>query len=115
MLASVGVIAYTRSQTIGISNKQVYDDIRKLGADDAYIIRCIKGQLRKVYVFPTIIGMGIIYIYQCITYLQNDGVFRAYEGKAALLDLGICFLVAVYQYIGYRISLKETKRITRIT
>lgn len=114
MLASVGVIAYTRSQTIGISNKQVYDDIRKLGADDAYIIRCIKGQLRKVYVFPTIVGMGIIYIYQCITYLQNDGVFRAYEGKAALLDLGICLLVAGYQYIGYRISLKETKRITRI-
>lgn len=114
MLASVGVIAYTRSQTIGISNKQVYDDIRKLGADDTYIIRCIKGQLRKVYVFPTIVGMGIIYIYQCITYLQNDGVFRAYEGKAALLDLGICLLVAAYQYIGYRISLKETKRITRI-
>lgn len=45
MLAAIGVIAYTRSQTIGISNKQVYDDIRKLGADDNYILRCIKAQL----------------------------------------------------------------------
>lgn len=48
MLAAIGVIAYTRSQTIGISNKQVYDDIRKLGADDNYILRCIKAQLKKV-------------------------------------------------------------------
>lgn len=114
MLAAIGVIAYTRSQTIGISNKQVYDDIRKLGADDNYILRCIKAQLKKVYVFPTIIGIGIIYIYQCITYVQNDGVFRLYEGKAAFLNLGICITIVFYQYIGYRISLKETKRIIGI-
>ena len=35
MLASIGIIAFTRSQTIGLSNKQVYDDIRKLGADNS--------------------------------------------------------------------------------
>lgn len=114
MLASIGIIAFTRSQTIGLSNKQVYDDIRKLGADNSYILRCVKGQLSKVYVFPTIIGVGIIYLYQCMTYLQNDGVFHLYEGKAALLDLGLCFIVGVYQYIGYRISLREIKRIIGI-
>lgn len=109
MLASVGIIGYTRSQTIGLNSKQVYDDIRKLGADDNYILRCIKGQLRKVFAFPTLIGIGIIYLYQCVIYLQNDGFFRPYEVKAAVLNLGICLAVALYQYIGYCISLKEVK------
>lgn len=111
MLASVGIIGYTRSQTIGLNNKQVYDDIRKLGANDNYVLRCVKEQLKKVYVFPAFIGVCIIYFYQCVTYLQNDGVFRLYEVKAAVLDLGICLTVVLYQYIGYCISLKEVKRI----
>lgn len=114
MLASVGIIGYTRSQTIGLSNKQVYDDIRKLGADNSYILRCVKGQLKKIYAFPTLIGIGIIYSYQCTTYLQNDGVFHAYEVKAAMLDLLLCLFVGVYQYIGYHISLKEVKHIVGI-
>lgn len=111
MLASVGIIGYTRSQAIGLGNKQVYDDIRKLGANDHYVLRCVKDQLKKVYAFPTLIGVFIIYLYQCITYLQNDGVFRSYEVKAVALDLGICLVVTLYQYIGYCISLKEVKRI----
>lgn len=109
MLASVGIIGYTRSQTIGLNNKQVYDDIRKLGANDNYVLRCVKEQLKKVYAFPTLIGVCIIYLYQSVTYLQNDGVFRSYEVKAAVLDLVICLAVVLYQYIGYRISLKEVK------
>lgn len=109
MLASVGIIGYTRSQTIGLNNKQVYDDIRKLGANDNYVLRCVKEQLKKVYAFPTLIGVCIIYLYQCVTYLQNDGFFRSYEVKAAVLDLVICLAVVLYQYIGYRISLKEVK------
>lgn len=30
------------------------------------------------------------------------------------IDLGLCFIVGVYQYIGYRISLREIKRIIGI-
>ena len=114
MLASVGIIAYTRSQNIALSNKQVYEDVRKLGADNAYILKCVKDQLKKVYLMPTIIGVGIIYLYQILIFFQNDGYFSKAEGRAALVDFGLCLFVVLYQYIGYRISLKGVKRIVGI-
>ena len=111
MLASVGIIAYTRSQNIALSNKQVYEDVRKLGADNAYILKCVKDQLKKVYLMPTIIGVGIIYLYQILIFFQNDGYFSKAEGRAALVDFGLCLFVVLYQYIGYRISLKSLFKI----
>lgn len=114
MLAAVGIIAYTRSQSIGMSNKQVYEDVRKLGGDNVYILRCVRGQLKKVYLLPTVIGIVIIYIYQVMIMYQNDGKYTGAEGKALLICLIFCLAVAAYQYLGYKLSLKEVKRIIRL-
>ena len=35
-IAAVGVIGYTRSQSVGLTNRQVFEDIRRLGADRHY-------------------------------------------------------------------------------
>lgn len=114
MLASVGVIGYTRSKSIGMQNQQVFEDLRKLGANNTYLIRCINAQLQKVYLLPTVFGLGIAYIYFLIIYKQNDGVFSSFEVTLALVCLAICLFIAAYQYIGYRISLREVKRIVNI-
>lgn len=114
MLAAVGIIAYTRSQSIGNSNKQVYEDVRKLGANNKYILHCIKGQLKKVYLLPTAIGITIIYLYQIMIMYQNDGKYTKAEGKAAVICLLLCLGVVIFQYVGYKISLKEVKRIMAI-
>ncbi len=115
MLASVGVISYTRSKSIGKQNQQVFEDLRKLGANNAYLIRCIKSQLQKVYLLPTVVGTLLVYLYNLLTYWQNDGVFSSFEIPAALICLVLCLLVALYQYVGYRISLREVARIVGIT
>lgn len=114
MLASVGIIGYTRSQSIGLRNKQVFEDIRKLGGDNNFLTQNIKSQLKKVYFLPTATGVGIIYLYQLLIFYQNDGVFAGYELMAAVIDLILCFIVVLYQYVGYQISLKEVKKIVGI-
>lgn len=111
MLASVGIIAYTRSQSIGIRNRQIYEDVRKLGGNNDFILRCIKGQLKKVYLVPTAVGVTVIYLYQMMMLLQNDGRLTRTEGSIALIDFLLCLVVVAFQYVGYRLSLKEVKNI----
>lgn len=115
MLASVAIIGYTRSQSIGHRNRQVFEDIRKLGGNNSYLVQCIRGQLKKIYFLPTIVGSGTIYIYQVLISYQNDGVFSGNEIIAVFIDLGLCLLVGIIQYVGYRVSLKEVKGIVNIT
>lgn len=57
-IAAAGVIGYTRSQNAGLTNRQVFEDIRRLGADRQYRRTLIRRQLRKVFVLPTILGAG---------------------------------------------------------
>ena len=45
--AAVLVIAFTRCMTIALSNRQVYDDLRRLGAPSAYLFRSVEGRCRR--------------------------------------------------------------------
>ena len=58
--AAVIVIAYTRSMTLALASAQVYEDLRKLGASGAYLRRCIRGQLSRVWGVPIAIGTVLI-------------------------------------------------------
>lgn len=50
-MAAVGVIGYTRSQNVGISNAQVFSDIEKLGADKHYLRKLLVKQIKKYLFF----------------------------------------------------------------
>ena len=50
----------------------------------------------------------IFFSFDDLDFTKNDATGAV---KAVALDLGICLVVALYQYIGYCISLKEVKRI----
>lgn len=49
---AVGIISYTRSVTIAINNKTLFNDLKRLGANNKYIEKCIKVQLKKYSLFP---------------------------------------------------------------
>lgn len=105
--AAVGIIGYTRSQSVGISNAQVFEDIKKLGADKDYRRVLMKKQIGKIYVLPTFTGTSVAVIYQFIILWGNDGVIQAYEVKTLVLAVSMAALVMLYQYIMYRKSVNQ--------
>lgn len=50
--AAVGVILFTRSMTLAITNAWVYEDLRKLGASGAYLRQTARGQISRVFKAP---------------------------------------------------------------
>ena len=105
--ASVGIIGYTRSQSMGIANAQAFDDIRKLGADRCYQRELMKKQIRKVYVLPTIIGTVLLLVYEGMILSMNDKTFSSADLKVMAMLAASGVIAAVYQYVIYRASVKK--------
>lgn len=112
--AAVGIIGYTRSQSVGLSNAQVFDDIKKLGADQKYRRELMKKQIGKIYVLPTAVGTAVAVIYEFLILWGNDGVILAHEVKMMLLAAGAAIAVALYQYVMYRKSVKQVGRMLQL-
>lgn len=96
--AAVGIIAYTRGITIAINYRQVFTDLKRLGADRKYVDFCIKGQLKKIFFYPYLTGCGLIYAFMFLVFKANDSMGRitASEKQALLIDLGLIVLAGVY-------------------
>ena len=106
--AAVIVIAYTRSLTIGLTNAQVYDDLRHLGASNSYLLATVRKQISRVYFVPITAGTAIIYaLYMIIMFFNDGGSFT----RSELAGLGNCLLViagmSVLLYGIYRITLRK--------
>lgn len=106
--AAVIVIAYTRSLTIALTGGQIYDDLRHLGASNAYLRRTVKGQISKVFFVPILTGTVVMFAFYALIMFMNDGgLFTASE----LAGMGNCLiLVAVISaalYGVYRLTLRK--------
>lgn len=112
--AAVGIIGYTRSQSVGISNAQVFEDIKKLGADKRYRRELMKKQIGKIYVLPTCVGAAVTVIYQFIILWGNDGAILPHEVKTMVLAVGAAVLVMLYQYVMYRKSVKQVGEMLKL-
>lgn len=108
--AAVIVIAYTRCITIAINNRQVYDDLRHLGAKRGYLFRSVKGQVSKVFFIPALIGtVGIAAFYGLMMFV-NTGGFETGELLAFAIDGALIVLMSLILWVVYRITLgKVTK------
>lgn len=113
-IAAVGVIGYTRSQSVGLTNQQVFEDIRRLGADRQYRRALMRRQLRKVFVLPTILAAGLCLLYELLMRWNNDGQISAGEIKSMLIITVIAAVIAVYQYAVYRLSVRKTGRLLKL-
>lgn len=108
--AAVGIIGYSRSQSVGESSRQVFEDIKRLGADEAYRLWILKKQIQKVYVLPTVLGIGLTIVYTMVILISNDGVLKSGEVMVAALTVVIGLGIALFQYVMYRKSLKTVKK-----
>ena len=109
--AAVGVISYTRSITIAVSNKETFNDIRKLGANEDYLKRVLRKLIKNVYVLPTLIGCLAMLIWYPLTLWQNDGHLTTGEMQIVMIEILLCVGVGLYQCILYKASIKNTGKI----
>ena len=87
--AAVIVIAFTRCMTIALTNARVYDDLRHLGAPNAYLFRSVKGQVSKVFLVPAIVGTTVICAFYTMILYFNDNHFTPGE----LAGMSTCAVV----------------------
>lgn len=112
--AAAGIIGYTRSQSVCISNEQLFRDIEKLGADRTYCRWLLKKQVAKVYVLPTVIGVALALFYEISILYGNDGHMMNAEYKTLAAALALGSLAALYQGVMYRKSLKQAARLLKL-
>jgi len=114
--AAVFIIAYTRSMTIALTNRQVYDDLRHLGAPNAYLYRSARGQVKRVFFTPALIGTLLILAFYLLILLFNGETVAITVTEAAGLfaSFGIIAGVSALLYGVYRLSLKKVCRVLGI-
>lgn len=110
-LAAVGIIGYTRSMTVAVKNKQVFTDVRKLGGNNQYLKKILADQIRRVYMLPTLVGCSVMVLWYTIMLWQNDGRIVLSEIKIVFVELALSAVIGLYQYIVYRISMKQGEKV----
>ncbi len=113
-LTAAGIMSYIRSVTIAMDNRQLFEDLKKLGADDVYEERVIKVQLRKIFVYPVAAGCTIVGVFTLFLLYFNDMVLQAFELRMLSMELLLMALIAAVLYGVYRMALGQTKRIVGI-
>ena len=111
--AAVGIMGYTRSQNVGIRNAQVFEDIKRLGADNQYRMELLKKQVGKVYILPTVVGVLLALGYEVLLTYGNDGRIVQSEIWTGAFSV-LCGVVVVgFQYIMYRNSVRKVKELLK--
>ena len=105
--AAVFVIAFTRCMTIALTNRQVYDDMRKLGAPNAYLFSSVRGQVSRVFLVPALTGTGLIYAFYGMIMYFNDNRLTVQELAGMAICLGLVACVSVLLYLVYRLTLNR--------
>ena len=112
--AAVIVIAFTRCMTIALLSRRVYDDLRHLGAPNAYLLRSVKWQVSRVFLVPAIVGTGVISAFYTMILYFNDNRFTPGE----LAGMGTCAAVAaalsLVLYGVYRVTRRSVCRSLKI-
>lgn len=111
---AVLVIAFTRCMTLALTNAHVYEDLRRLGAPGPYLYRSIKGQVSRVFLVPSLLGMALISGFYLLILYFNDGRLTLDE----LAGLGSCALVmgglAALLFLFYRFTLARVCRCLKV-
>lgn len=113
-LTSAGIMSYVRSVTIAMDNRQLFEDLKKLGADDAYEEKVMRVQLRKIFVYPIAAGCMIVAVFSLFLTYFNDMSLQAFEVKMLLMECGLMALIAGVLYAVYRAAYGKMKKIVGI-
>ena len=112
--AAVFVIAFTRCMTIALTSRQVYDDMRKLGAPNAYLYASVRGQVSRVFLVPALTGTGLIYGFYAMIMYFNDNRLTLQELAGMAVCLAVVAAVSALFYGVYRFTLRSVCRSLKV-
>lgn len=110
-LTAAGIMSYIRSITIAMDNQQLFEDLRRLGTDDAYEEKVIKVQLRKIFAYPVAAGCTVVGLFSLFLTYFNDMRLQAFEVNMLLLEVLLMIFIAGVLYVVYRIAYGKMRRI----
>lgn len=101
------IISYTRCMTIALNNRYIFEDLKRLGAPPAFLLKEIKGQASPVFKIPASVGMTAMYLLYALLMFGNDGKLTGGEIGGLAACLFILAGVAVVYYLVYRCTVKN--------
>lgn len=87
----------------------LFDNLKKLGANNNYIKKVIRKQLVKIFAYPILIGSGAIFFFTLMIFYFNDNRLTLGEIYGLLIDLLIIAVVGFFMYSIYRLSFSKIK------
>lgn len=108
--AAVFVIAYTRCITIALTSRQVYDDLRHLGAPRTYLFQSIRKQLTRVFFVPALVGTSLISAFYSMILYFNDNRFTAGEFAGMAACAIVVAALSAVLYVVYRLTRRDVCR-----
>lgn len=96
------IICYTRSMTIAINNRYVFEDLEKLGASQAFLKKEIRRQSSKIFTVPSIVGMGSMSLLYALILYANDNKITSNEVAGMLACGAMQMVIAFIIYLVYR-------------
>ncbi|WP_297283543.1 ABC transporter permease [uncultured Agathobaculum sp.] len=114
--AAVIVIAFTRCMTIALTSARVYDDLRHLGAPNAYLFRAVRGQVSRVFVVPALTGTGLIWAFYMIMLYFNGTPygFTSSELQGMATCAAVVAAISTLLYLVYRLTRRSVCRALHI-
>lgn len=110
-LSAVAVILFSRSMTLVLINARVYDDLRKLGASNRYLLHTLRGQITRVFRAPILTGTLLILGFDLLILLGNgEGGITFYEWMGFASCLAVAPAVLILLYGLYRLTLRSARR-----
>lgn len=100
--------------TIALVNRQVYEDMRKLGASNAFLYDSIRGQVSKVFLVPALTGTCLIYGFYAMIMYFNDNRLTAQELAGMAVCLILIAAVSGLFYGVYRFTLRRVCRTLKV-
>ena len=108
-LAAIGVMTYVRSVTIAVDYRQLFEDMKKLGASRDYETRVVKVQLRKIFLYPGIAGCGISLVFTVLMLFFNNMRLEIEEIRLIGIESIMIGASAIFLYVLYRISFRKMR------
>ncbi len=105
--AAVLVIGYTRCMTIAINNRQVFEDLKRLGASPHYLYVTVRGQITKVFGVPGVVGTTMIYVLYAMIMYFNDNKLTQSETAGLMNCLLLVTAMSILLWGFYRFTLKR--------
>ena len=105
-----GAVSYTHL----LDNKNMFADLRRLGAAKAYTERVLRIQLKKIYLFPTAAGCIIGILFAALLTFFNDMRIDVFELNMLGVVGILIVVISAVMYIMYRVSLKKAEAIAEI-